>query len=59
VYHMVRNLVWSLVQVGSHKLTPTGFKEELQASRGAFESAPAPAQGLYLDYVSYEPWQET
>jgi tRNA pseudouridine38-40 synthase len=59
VYHMVRNLVWSLVQVGSHKLTPAGFKEELQAARGAFESAPAPAQGLYLDYVSYEPWQET
>jgi tRNA pseudouridine38-40 synthase len=58
VYHMVRNLVWSLVQVGQGVLTPDAFKQQLTQPRGAFLNSPAPAQGLYLDYVSYQPWPQ-
>ena len=56
VYHMVRNLVWSLVQVGQGLLAPETFRQQLTQPRGAFLNSPAPAQGLYLDYVSYVPW---
>ena len=56
VYHMVRNLVWSLVQVGQGVLTPEDFQAQLTQSRGDFLNSPAPAQGLYVDYVSYVPW---
>lgn len=56
VYHMVRNLVWSLVQVGQGSLDIQGFEKQLAQSRGTFLNSPAPAQGLYLDCVSYRPW---
>lgn len=58
VYHMVRNLVWSLVRVGQGRKTPAEFAAELEMARGEFENAPAPAQGLYLDYVGYRPYEE-
>ncbi len=53
LYHMVRNLVWSLVQVGLGKRTPKDFEAELTAKRCEFLNEPAPAQGLYLKEVFY------
>ena len=54
VYHMVRNLVWSMVQIGLGKKPPQAMTEELKQKRGEFENSPAPAQGLYLAGVEYE-----
>lgn len=54
LYHMVRNLVWSLVQVGLGKRTVAEFQKELNSPRNAFLSSPAPAGGLYLKRVNYE-----
>ena len=54
VYHMVRNLVWSMVQIGLGKKSPQAMAEELKQKRGEFENSPAPAQGLYLAKVEYE-----
>ena len=56
VYHMVRNLVWSMVQIGFGKKPTQAMEEELQLGRGEFENSPAPAQGLYLARVEYEPF---
>ena len=53
LYHMVRNLVWSLVQVGLGKRSPKDFEAELTAKRCEFLNEPAPAQGLYLKEVFY------
>lgn len=54
VYHMVRNLVWSMVQTGLGKKPPEALAQELTLKRGEFENSPAPAQGLYLAKVEYE-----
>lgn len=54
LYHMVRNIVWSLVQVGLGKRTAADFAAELNAQRCEFLNAPAPAQGLYLAQVFYD-----
>ena len=56
VYHMVRNLVWSMVQIGLGKKPPESMAEELTLKRGDFENSPAPAQGLYLARVEYDPF---
>lgn len=53
LYHMVRNIVWSLVQVGLGKRTSKDFEAELTAKRCEFLNEPAPAQGLYLKEVFY------
>lgn len=53
LYHMVRNLVWSLVQVGLGKRTTADFAAELAAQRCEFLNEPAPPQGLYLAHVGY------
>ncbi len=58
LYHMVRNLVWSLVQVGLGKRTPKDFAVELEAERCEFMNEPAPAQGLYLQEVFYEKYAQ-
>ena len=55
VYHMVRNLVWSMLQVGLGRKPLVALEEELRLPRGAFENRPAPAQGLYLARVGYTP----
>ena len=54
VYHMVRNLVWSMVQIGLGKKSPQAMADELTQKRGEFENSPAPPQGLYLARVVYE-----
>jgi tRNA pseudouridine38-40 synthase len=56
LYHMVRNLVWSLVQVGAGKRTLAEFTAELQAKRCEFLNEPAPPEGLYLAEVYYAPY---
>lgn len=58
LYHMVRNLVWSLVQVGLGKRTTEDFAAELNSQRCVFLSSPAPAEGLYLAQVYYKPYPE-
>ena len=58
VYHMVRNLVWSMVQIGLGKKPPQAMAEELTQKRGDFENSPAPAQGLYLAKVEYELYKD-
>lgn len=58
LYHMVRNIVWSLVQVGLGKRTKEDFAAELKAERCEFLNEPAPAEGLYLAEVLYKPYPE-
>lgn len=53
LYRMVRNIVWNLVQVGLGAKTAGRFKEELDGAQRHFKISPAPAQGLYLNYVGY------
>ena len=53
LYHMVRNLVWSLVQVGLGKRSKADFAAELASARCEFLNSPAPAEGLYLAQVGY------
>lgn len=56
LYHMVRNLVWSMVQMGLGKRGLEDFVAELQSARGVFWNEPAPPEGLYLERVAYEPY---
>ena len=55
---MVRNIVWSLVQVGLGKRSKDDFAAELRAQRCEFLNEPAPAEGLYLAEVCYKPYPE-
>jgi tRNA pseudouridine38-40 synthase len=51
--HMVRNIVGTLVEVGKGKLSPLRMKDILESKdRGAAGQA-APAQGLFLEEISY------
>ena len=59
LYHMVRNLVWSLVQVGLGRRCSDDFAAELEAQRCEFLNEPAPAQGLYLAQVGYNEYPLT
>ena len=53
LYHMVRNLVGTLVNVGLGRIAPLGFREILEARDRKKASPTAPAQGLYLFSVEY------
>lgn len=53
--HMARNLVGTLLLVGSGKITPDGFAEILQSRDRTRAGATAPAHGLLLEQVLYEP----
>lgn len=60
LYHMVRNLVWTQVQVGLGRRSVASVAAELAARRCEFLNEPAPPQGLYLEQVGYAPYpQET
>lgn len=54
LYHMVRNIVSGLVQVGLGKHELADFQKALQLQPNALEHSPAPAQGLYLVQVGYK-----
>ncbi len=58
LYHMVRNIVWSLLQIGLGKRPVEALAEELAGGRCRFLNSPAPAQGLYLDAVYYKPYRK-
>ncbi len=53
LYHMVRNLVGTLVKVGQHRITPQDFADILQSRDRHAAGVTAPAQGLYLMEVKY------
>jgi tRNA pseudouridine38-40 synthase len=51
--HMVRNLVGTLVDVGTGKVSPADFEEILEAGDRGRAGVKAPAQGLFLMEVRY------
>lgn len=54
LYHMVRNLVGTLVDVGLRRWTVQDFRRIMEACDRQQASATAPAQGLYLEHVNYD-----
>lgn len=53
LYHMVRNIVGSLILVGNAKLTVESFKAVLEEKDRTIAGPTAPAQGLCLEEVIY------
>lgn len=53
LYHQVRNMVGTLVQVGRGKISPEEVKTILEAKDRTKASISAPACGLYLNKVRY------
>lgn len=53
LYHMVRNLVGTLIKVGQRLLTPQDFAGILKGRDRHAAGITAPAQGLYLMEVKY------
>ena len=54
LYHMVRILVGTLLEVGMGKRRPEEMDAILESRNRERAGFTAPAQGLFLDYVSYE-----
>ena len=54
LYHMVRNLVGNLVEVGTGKQTPESFKRLLAGRDRSRGAATAPAHGLYFVDALYD-----
>jgi tRNA pseudouridine38-40 synthase len=53
LYHMVRNIVGSLIEIGISKKKEFWMKELLQKKDRDYAGATAPAKGLYLVFVEY------
>lgn len=53
LYHMVRNIVWALVQVGTGRWDLKRFADCIDNTGGKIAVEPAPAGGLYLEKVNY------
>lgn len=53
LHHMVRFLVGTMVEVGTHRRPPGAVRALLDADVNRDVSPPAPACGLYLERVSY------
>jgi len=51
--HMARNIVGTLVEVGRGRFSPTGVKEILESKDRRLSGPTAPAQGLFLEKISY------
>ncbi len=54
LYHMVRNLVGNLVEVGTGKRSPDEFLALLQSRDRSLGAATAPAHGLYFSDAIYD-----
>ena len=52
--HMVRNIVGQLVDVGRGRCTVDELRAILDARDRTKAAAPAPPQGLFLEWVRYE-----
>ena len=55
LYHMVRNLVGTLVEIGMHRQSVSWAQELLAGRSRAAAGATAPACGLTLAAVGYPP----
>ncbi len=53
LYRMVRNIIGTLVQVGSGRISPPEVKEILDAKDRTAAGPTAPPQGLYLVRITY------
>ena len=53
LYHMVRNIVGTLILVGRKQLTPEAIREILVAKDRNLAGPTAPAKALFLEYVKY------
>jgi tRNA pseudouridine38-40 synthase len=53
LYHMVRNIVGTLMEVGRGKLEPSGVIRILKARDRTLAGPTAPSQGLCLVRVEY------
>jgi tRNA pseudouridine38-40 synthase len=53
LYNMVRNIVGTLVEVGSGRLEPEKIKEILEAKDRTVAGPIAPAAGLCLMWIKY------
>ena len=54
LYHMVRILTGTLLNVGTGQIAPESVKEILKAKNRPMAGFPAPAKGLFLKEVYYE-----
>lgn len=54
LYHMVRNLVGNLVEVGTGKMSPEALKSLLEKRDRTLGAATAPAHGLYFSDAVYD-----
>lgn len=55
LYHMVRIIVGTLIEVGWGRLPPTVVATALKSGRRADLGPTAPAHGLWLEQVAYDP----
>ncbi|WP_196593264.1 tRNA pseudouridine(38-40) synthase TruA [Pectinatus sottacetonis] len=53
LYHMVRNIVGTVVKVGNNRLTPAAFNDVLLGKDRTKAGRTAPPQGLVLWHVNY------
>ena len=53
LYHMVRNIVGTLIAVGTRKILPEYVAEILSAKNRRLAGPTVPARGLYLECVHY------
>ena len=53
LYHMVRNIVGTLFEVGRHRIEPAAIREVLASGKGLAPGSTAPARGLHLVRVAY------
>jgi tRNA pseudouridine38-40 synthase len=56
LHHMVRNLVGTFVLTGKETIKPAEITSILEARNRSAAGATAPANGLYLVSVDYEPF---
>lgn len=54
LYHMVRNIIGSLIKVGTKEKEPTWIKWLLEQKNRSLAAPTAPAAGLYLTKVTYQ-----